>query len=64
MLAIGGISQTGHEASVEVLSFDLNAWKPGPSLPYGISGAVAVQTPNGGVILVGGSSNFHQIFMH
>ena len=53
-VAIGGISQTGLEKSVEVLTSDWQTWNSGPSLPHGISGAVAVQDPNGGVILVGG----------
>ena len=60
-VAIGGISQTGLEPSVEVLTSDWQTWNSGPSLPHGISGAVAVQAPNGGIILVGGKSitSFH-----
>ena len=61
-LAIGGLSQADHyEASVEVLSFNPYKWNSGPSLPYGISGAVAVETPNGGVILVGGNVTFFHL---
>ena len=53
-LAIGGMSRSGHEQSVEILSSDLQIWKLGPRLPRRISGAVALQAPNGGVILIGG----------
>ena len=62
-VTIGGNSLAGFETSVEVLTSDWQTWNSGPSLPYGISGAVAVQAPNGGIILVGGKWLYFLMFV-
>ena len=41
--------------STEILDDGSDQWRPGPELPYGISGAALISDPSGGVVLIGGS---------
>jgi len=50
------ISRTKYLTSTEILDEGSNEWRNGPDLPFGITKGVLVEDPNGGVILVGGSS--------
>ena len=43
-------------SSVEILDFGSSAWRTGPSLPFGISGASMVEDLFGGVVLIGGNN--------
>jgi hypothetical protein len=47
-------------SSVEILDLGGNEWRKGPDLPIGIDSAKMVEDPNGGVILVGVSSNSYR----
>ena len=49
-------NQTYCMSSVEILDFGASAWRKGPSLPFGISGASMVEDLFGGVVLIGGNN--------
>jgi hypothetical protein len=44
-------------SSVEILDLGSNEWRKGPDLPFGIGLSQMVEDQNGGVVLVGGSSD-------
>jgi hypothetical protein len=48
-------------SSVEILDQGSNEWRKGPGLPFEIDKAQMVDDPNGGVVLVGGSSDYDEI---
>jgi len=50
------ISRTKYLTSTEILDEGSDEWRNGPDLPFGIRNAALVEDPNGGIILVGGSS--------
>ena len=49
-------NKTYFMSSVEILDFGSSAWRTGPSLPFGISGASMVEDLFGGVVLIGGNN--------
>jgi hypothetical protein len=69
IIVVGGVeglgwkSTPGHYfsfSSVEILDLGANEWRKGPDLPFGIDLAQMVEDPNGGVVLVGGRSDFYR----
>jgi hypothetical protein len=52
IIVVGG----SHLSSVEILDEGSNEWRTGPELPFGIESAQMVESPNGGVVLVGGET--------
>ena len=58
IIAVGGFTEGGSRThSVEILDRGANGWRPGPSLPFGLSSPVVVEDRYGGVVLVGGQTN-------
>jgi hypothetical protein len=58
VIVAGGSSFDGTDiSSVEILDVGSNQWRMGPELPLHISGSAMVETPTGGVALIGGRGN-------
>jgi hypothetical protein len=60
IIVAGGWNRSLTLSSVEILDLGGNEWRKGPDLPIGIDSAKMVEDPNGGVILVGVSSNSYR----
>jgi hypothetical protein len=63
ILVAGGLVEGSDGSSVEILDLGTNEWRKGPDLPFGIMLAQMVEDPNGGVVLVGGSSQYPNSFL-
>jgi hypothetical protein len=59
LIVAGGSKNPGWLSSVEILDQASNAWRAGAQLPFGISASKMIENPNGGVILVGGTSDLN-----
>ncbi len=58
IIVAGGYDEPSYLSSVEILHDSFNEWQTGPELPFGISLSQMVEDPNGGVVLIGGESEF------
>ena len=58
IIVAGGADSIGKPlSSVEILDDGADEWRTGPELPIPIAGSTMVKHPDGGVVLIGGSSN-------
>jgi hypothetical protein len=58
IIVAGGYDGPSYLSSVEILHESSNEWQTGPELPFGISLSQMVEDQNGGVVLIGGESEF------
>ena len=58
VIVVGGINNIKRLASAEILDEGSSEWRKGPDYPFGISSPSLIEYPGGGVILVGGDSDF------
>ncbi len=59
LIVAGGSTSPGWLSSVEILDQPSTNWRAGPQLPFGISASKMIEDPNGGVILIGGTSDLN-----
>ncbi len=57
IIVAGGQNGSSTLSSVEILYAGSNEWQTGPKLPLGIHSSQMVEDQNGGVVLIGGSSD-------